>query len=97
MYGLIGKFRAHPGRRDELVALMKSSTAPMPGCVSCVLSLDPAEADLIWVTEVWETQAHHAASVEIPAIAATIRAAMPLIAGFEMRQEVVPVHLFPPR
>jgi quinol monooxygenase YgiN len=97
MYGLIGKFRAHPGRRDALVALMKSGTAPMPGCISYVLATDPAEPDLIWITEVWETKAHHAASVEIPAVAATIKAAMPLIAGFEMHQEVVPVDVFPPR
>ena len=97
MYGLIGKFRALPGRRDDLVALMKSGSAPMPGCISYVLATDPADADLIWITEVWETQADHAASVEIPAIAETIRQAMPLIASFDMHQEVVPVDVFQPR
>jgi len=97
MYGLIGKFRALPGRRDDLVALMKSGSAPMPGCISYVLATDPADADLIWITEVWETKADHAASVEIPAIAETIRQAMPLIASFDMHQEVVPVDVFQPR
>ena len=97
MYGLVGKFRALPGRRDDLVELMKSGSAPMPGCISYVLATDPGDADLIWITEVWESQAHHAASVEIPAIAETIRLAMPLIASFDMHHEVVPVDVFPPR
>ena len=97
MYGLISKFRALPGRRDDLVALMKSGSAPMPGCISYVLATDPADRDLIWITEVWETQADHAASVKIPAIAETIRQAMPLIASFDMHQEVVPVDVFPTR
>jgi quinol monooxygenase YgiN len=97
MYGLIGKFRALPGRRDDLVALMKSGSAPMPGCISYVLATDPADPDLIWITEVWASQAHHAASVEIPAIAESIRQAMPLIAGFEMHHEITPVDVFQPR
>lgn len=94
MYGLIGKFRAHPGKRDALIGLMRSGSAPMPGCISYVVSTDPADPDLIWITEVWQSQTHHAASVKIPAIAATIEQAMPLIAGFEMHQQITPVDVF---
>ena len=97
MYGLIGKFRALPGRRDDLVNLMKSGSAPMPGCISYVLATDPSDPDLIWITEVWETQAQHADSVQIPAIAETIRQAMPLITSFDMHHHVTPVDVFPPR
>lgn len=82
MYGLIGSFTAHPGKRDELIALMTASVGDMPGCLSYVVARDPGDADKIWITEVWETAAQHKASLDIPAVANTIKKAMPLIAGW---------------
>ena len=31
MFGLIGKMRAAPGKRDELIAILLESTGAMPG------------------------------------------------------------------
>ena len=81
MYGRIGSFTAHPGQRDALVALMVESTGDLPGCLSYVVARDPQDPDRVWVTEVWEDEAHHKASLKLPVVAETIRRAMPLIAG----------------
>jgi quinol monooxygenase YgiN len=81
MYGLIGSFKAHPGKRDELIALMLSGTGGMPGCLSYIVAADPADPDVIWVTEVWTDKAAHEGSLALPQVKAVIAQAMPLIAG----------------
>jgi quinol monooxygenase YgiN len=91
MYGLIGKMQAVSGQRDELVAILLESTQAMPGCLSYVLATDPADADALWITEVWESQASHTGSLALPAVQAAIAKARPLIAGFSNRVETVPV------
>ena len=91
MFGLIGSFRAHPGKRDELVACMTSGGSEMPGCRSYIVATDPSDPDLIWITEVWDNAASHRASLELPFVREAIQRAMPLIAGFGQRIETVPV------
>ena len=91
MYGLIGSFSAHPGKRDELIALMTASVGDMPGCLSYIVARDPKDADKLWVTEVWDSAESHKASLNIPAVAETIKQAMPLIAGFGEHTETEPV------
>lgn len=91
MYGLIGRFKAQGGKRDELLAIMTEGAVKMPGCISYVIARDPADADAIWITEVWENQALHKASLDIAEIRATICKAMPLIAGFDKHIETEPV------
>jgi quinol monooxygenase YgiN len=91
MYGLIGKMIAANGKRDELVAILLQGTEAMPGCLSYVIALDPANEDGIWITEVWDTQASHAASLKLPAVQAAIAKGRPLIAGFADRSETLPV------
>ena len=91
MYGLIGRMRAAPGRRDELVSLMLGETDAMPGCHSYVVALDPGEEDSIWITEVWDSRESHAASLQLPQVKAVIQKARPLIAGFGEHFETTPV------
>lgn len=91
MYGLIGSFSAHPGKREELIALMTASVGSMPGCLSYVVARDITDADKLWVTEVWDSAASHKGSLAIPAVAETIKKAMPLIAGFGEHIETDPV------
>lgn len=91
MHGLIGKMRAQPGQRDALLAILLEGTGSMPGCLSYVIARDPADADAIWITEVWDSRASHAASLQLPAVQDAIRRARPLIAGFENGQETIPV------
>jgi quinol monooxygenase YgiN len=91
MYGLIVKFKAKPGQRDALIAAMLDDDTHIPGCLSFVVACDPGDADLVWITEVWDSQASHKASLEMPSVKASIARAMPLIAGFDQQIETMPV------
>lgn len=91
MYGLIGKMTAVAGQRDALVAILLEGTQSMPGCLSYVIATDPAEDAAIWVTEVWDSQASHQASLKLPLVQAAIARGRPLIAGFSNRVETVPI------
>ena len=41
MWGLIAKLTILPGRRDEMIGLLKQSAAKMPGCFSYVVTARP--------------------------------------------------------
>lgn len=91
MHGLIGKMRAISGKRDDLVAILAASTGAMPGCISYVVALDLEDADVLWVTEVWEDEASHKASLDLPAVREAISRARPIIAGFDQYIPTRPV------
>jgi quinol monooxygenase YgiN len=91
MYGLIGKVNALPGQRDALAAILLEGTRAMPGCLNYVIALDSADSDALWITEVWDSQASHEASLSVPAVQAAIAKGRPLIAGFSNRVETVPI------
>jgi quinol monooxygenase YgiN len=91
MYGLIGKIRATPGKRAELASLLVGQEGGMAGCLSYIVAEDPVDVDALWVTEVWETQEAHRASLQLPEIQAAIAKGRPLIAGFSDRHETVPL------
>ena len=91
MYGLIGQMKAAPGKRDDLVAILSESTEGMPGCLSYIVAKDAADADALWITEVWTDKDSHAASLKLPSVQTAIAKARPIIAGFGHRFETVPV------
>lgn len=82
MYGLIGKMIATPGERDTLMAIIMESSEAMPGCLSYVVARDPADENAVWITEVWDSEESHKASLSLPAVQSAIARARPLIAGF---------------
>jgi len=91
MYGLIGKMNAVPGQRDALAAILLDGTKAMPGCLSYVIARDPADDSALWITEVWDSQASHNASLSLPLVQAAIAKGRPMIAGFSNRVETVPL------
>jgi quinol monooxygenase YgiN len=91
MYGLIGKISTTPGQRDALLDILLAGTTRMPGCLSYIIAKDAADADGLWVTEVWDSQDSHRASLQLPAVQAAIAKGRPLIAGFSNRVETAPV------
>lgn len=91
MYGLIGKMTAAAGQRDPLIAILLEGTTAMPGCLSYIVAVDPAEPDAIWITEVWDSEASHQASLALPAVQSAISKGRPLIAGFSNRTITTPV------
>jgi quinol monooxygenase YgiN len=91
MFGLIGKMRAAPGKRDDLMTILLEGTGAMPGCLSYIVASDPTDADGIWITEVWIDEASHKASLSLPEVQAAIAKARPIIAGFDSQTRTVPV------
>ena len=91
MYGLIGRMKAVAGERDALAAILLEGTGEMPGCLSYIVAKDPADADALWITEVWDSREQHQASLQLPHVQETIAKARPLIAGFAARFDTEPL------
>ncbi len=91
MYGLIGRMKAVPGERDALAAILLEGTGEMPGCLSYIVARDPADADALWITEVWDSADSHRASLQLPAVQAAIARGRPLIGGFDSQVETEPL------
>ena len=91
MYGMIGRIKAAPGKREELLTVLLEGSAAMPGCLSYVVAKDAKDADSIWVTEAWDSKESHDASLKLPQVQAAIAKARPIIAGFDSSAETEPV------
>lgn len=91
MYGLIGKMKVVPGQRDALISTLIEGVSGMPGCLSYIVAQDPTDPDAIWVTEVWDSQESHQASLSLPSVQQAISRGKPLIAGFGERFETKPI------
>jgi quinol monooxygenase YgiN len=83
MYGLIAKLAVVPGRREEMVGILKESAADMPGCFSYVVAKDSADENAIWVTEVWDSIVSHDASLSLPSVKNAIPRAKAIVSSFE--------------
>ncbi len=91
MFGLIGKFTTHPGKRDALLAILVQAAEELKsddGCISYVVGTSD-DPNAIWVTEVWTDKAAHAASLEPQEVRDLISQAMPLIAAISDQTELV--------
>ncbi len=91
MFGLIGKMVATPGKRSELIAILLDGVTNMPGCLAYIVGEDVKDANAIWITEAWDTESSHKASLTLPSVKDAITKARPLIAGFGERVIMTPV------
>jgi quinol monooxygenase YgiN len=83
MYGLIVKLTVAPGKRGEMIGVLKESAADMPGCFSYVVAKDAVDENAIWVTEVWDSIASHEASLSLPSVRNAIPRAKGIVSSFE--------------
>lgn len=83
MYGQIVNLTVAPEKRDDVIAILKEGTAAMPGCFSYVVAKDPSNEDAIWVTEVWDSESSHDASLSLPSVQNAITQVKPVISRFE--------------
>lgn len=93
-YGLFGSFTAHPGKRDELLDVLREGALLVkdaPGCEVYVVNLSPDDPDKIWIYEAWLSEVDHNASLELPGIREVINRALPLIAGMGDRVVLEPI------
>lgn len=91
MYGLIGQFIAAPGKRDELINVLLTGTKNMPGCLSYVVSKDLENEHALWITEVWDSQDSHKASLSLPPVQQAMDKGKPMISELGHRYEIAPV------
>ena len=91
MWGLIAKITLLPGKRDEMIGILKESAADMPGCLSYVVAKDAADESTIWVTEVWDSMASHDASLSLPAVKNAIPRGKAIVSNFEKIAVTSPV------
>jgi quinol monooxygenase YgiN len=83
MWGMIAKVTLLPGRRDEMIEILKESAADMPGWFIYVVAKDAADDNTIWVTEVWDSMACHDASLSLPAVKNAIPRGKAIVSNFE--------------
>ena len=83
MWGMIAKITLVPGKRDEMIAILKESAADMQGCLSYIVAKDAADENTIWVTEVWDSMASHDASLSLPAVKNAIPRGTAIVSNFE--------------
>lgn len=91
LHGVIGSMIATSGRGDELEAHLLEAAALLRDESSChlyVVARDPESPDAVHVTEVWDDEAAHRASLQLPAVQQLIAAARPVIAGMGDRVEL---------
>lgn len=91
MFGLIGRMTAVEGRREELIEILLGGTGSMPGCRSYIIARDTEDSDSLWITEVWESKAHHAESLHLPEVKDAISRGKPLIREFSHQTHTEPV------
>jgi quinol monooxygenase YgiN len=91
MWGMIAKITVLPGRRDEMIRILKESAPDMQGCLSYVVAKDAADENTIWVTEVWDSMASHDASLSLPAVKNAIPRAKAVVSNFERIAVTSPV------
>ena len=81
-YGRQGTIVAKPGQGPALMDIMLESAGradEMPGCRLYLIAARKEQPDAVLITEVWDSAEAHAASLNIPAVIATIAKARPLI------------------
>jgi quinol monooxygenase YgiN len=91
MFGLIGKMVATPGKRGEVIAILLQGVTDMPGCLAYIVGEDATDENAIWITEAWDSESSHKASLTLPSVRQAITKARPLIAGFGERIVMTPV------
>jgi quinol monooxygenase YgiN len=63
----------------------------VPGCELYVINTSATDADAVWVTEVWSTQAELDASLTMESVKASVEQVLPLLAGPPERIDILPV------
>ncbi len=83
-YALYTRFITHTHKGNALIEiLMKANhiVSDTKGCRLCIINHAPENKDIIWVTELWNTQEDYAISLTLDGTKEVVTEAMPLIAS----------------
>jgi quinol monooxygenase YgiN len=94
-YGFRATMTARPGRGDELIDLLLSTTKDGSGasehCVVYLVGRSASNKDVVHVTEGWTTKEAHAENFASEQAKAFVARIVPLLAGEPEYQDEVPV------
>lgn len=93
-YALMGSIIANPGERDTLAAILLEAAVHVgrvPGCLQYIISINPEDAQAVYVNELWRSADDHRASLGDAETQTLIARARPLIASFGMRIVTTPL------
>jgi len=82
-----GKAVARPGQGDELAGILLAAADGLgdnPGCELYLVSRQKGEPDVVWVTELWRSQADLDASLAQIRGSDSVARAMSLVESWEM-------------
>jgi quinol monooxygenase YgiN len=92
-FGMFGKITAVEGKRDQLVGILLAAAKAMNSLEECelyIVSVKDDEPNAIWVTEVWQDEHAHQASLSLDAVKMLIQQGRPLIEAMETIQTFSP-------
>lgn len=84
LYGIYTRFISHPQKGKALIEILiraNDIVSDAKGCRLYIINHDMVNTDLIWVTELWDTQEDHAISLTLDGCKELIAEAMPLLAA----------------
>lgn len=90
-FGLVVRFVAKEGHRDDFIRVIAANFRNMPGCRSYTLAKDTTDDTSVWVWEVWKSKELHDAAVNSPRIKAATVEAKQFLDRRASRVVVVPV------
>ena len=91
MFGLISMVTAVPGKRHDLAQILARGSGDMPGCNSYTVAADMTDADTLWVTEIWDSEARHRDSLSLPSVQEAIAQGRDLIVAMERIATTAPI------
>ena len=83
MFSVYGRMTARPGRRDELIAVLRdgfSAGGDDSGLLAYCINLAWDNPDTIWLTQLWIDKDHHDATTKSEPVAAASRQIPALLA-----------------
>jgi quinol monooxygenase YgiN len=93
-HALINRLTAKPGHRQEVVEILVESGRLFDGNEACLLYLvseSQDDSNVIWVVDLWTTEAAHTEALKAPALRPFVERAMPLLEGMPEQIHVRPV------
>jgi len=64
-------------------SLLQASRQPMSGCEQYIVNLAPMNANTVYVSEVWRSEADHESLLQVESVKALVLRARPLVETFE--------------
>jgi quinol monooxygenase YgiN len=93
-YALINKLTAKPGQRDRVAQILIESGKLFDDNAACIFSMvseSAQDANVLWVTDLWNSREEHEAALKQPELRPFVAEALPLLEGMPEQIEVRPV------